>query len=306
MNTTRLDLNLLTVFSAIMETGSVSAAAVKLNLSQPAVSHALNRLRGLTGDQLFVRSGKRLAATPRALAMGVEAHNIVNAARNVLARSNFSPEDGSAHFRLGASDYASTTLVPGLVRHLRQVSVGSTLEIIQVGSAILEHLSDGKADISFWGAAPPGAAFHSMTLFDERNIGVAWRDHPLCRSRTGQQCTLDEYLSYPHAVVAFGVTAQNPVDEALDALGRARTICFTGQSFLGNLYAIRETDLVMSLPSRLLPHAKALGFSSFELPLRLEPYAYGIIWHRRTESEPALMWLRNEISMLIAQPTALC
>ena len=303
MNTMRLDLNLLTVFAAIFDTGSVSAAAAKLNLSQPAVSHALNRLRKLTGDPLFVRSGQRLSATPRAIAMGAEARDIIAAARNVLTRAEFDPATGSAHFRLGASDYANMTLVPALMRHLRQVSAGSTLEIVQVSASIREHLADGKADLSFWGVAPPGSPFHSTMLFKERLTGAARRDHPLCQPRA-ERVTLDDYLAFPHAVVALGVTAPNPVDDALGALGRARLIGFTGQSFLGSLYAIRETDLVMSLPSRLLPQAEALGFSGFELPLRLNPYPYGIIWHRRTEAEPALMWLRNEIVSLFGKAAA--
>lgn len=299
MNYSRIDLNLLPVFAAILEAGSVSMAAERLNLSQPAVSHALNRLRKLTGDPLFVRSGRKLTPTPRAAAMDKDAAEVLRSARALLTRKAFIPETSSARFRIGASDYASVTIVPDLLRRINKRSPASTVDILAVGADILLALESGKADVSFWGVAPPPPPFRSMRLFEERLIGVACDGHPLLSRLEGGMAPLKDYLHYPHAMVALGVTSANPVDSALLQIGQPRTVLFTGQSFIGNLHAMQGTDLIMSLPSRLLDLAQALGFCGFELPIAIPAYSYSMIWHSRVDADPAIMWLRQEIETLL-------
>jgi DNA-binding transcriptional LysR family regulator len=297
---TRPDLNLLTVFNAIAQTGSVSAAAELLSLSQPAVSHALNRLRTLTGDPLFVRGGGGLLATPRALEMRTQAAQTILAAQTLLMPASFDPSSDARSFKIASSDYSTMTLVPSLLRAVRQKAPHCTIELTPVVAATLTQLEAGGAHCSFWGVQTPEKPFSSIKLFEEKLTGIICKTHPLARAARQGGISLDRYLAYPHAIVALGVSSGNPVDAALQAMGLKRQIRFVGQSFAGNLTAIAGTNLIMSLPARMVPYAEAMGFVSFELPVPLAAYPFNLIWHARTDADAALCWLRSEIAAISA------
>lgn len=288
----RIDLNLLVTFDAVATTGSVSAAAIRLNLSQPAVSHALNRLRNVTGDRLFVRSGHVLVPTPLARSLQPRARALLVGAQSILTRHDFDPLRDERTFRIAASDYAAITIVPGLLQSLRQLAPNNTVELVPVSGATLGGLELGEASLTFWGAVPPAQPYDSAHLYDENFVGIVWKSHPLAGS---EAVTLVDYLANPHASVSFGTGTANPVENALHAVGQTRDIRFTGHSVSANLAAMCETDLVMALPSRLAGFAETLGFVSFKLPLEINPYPYSIVWHRRTTTDPAHEWLRNVI-----------
>lgn len=292
MNITRIDLNLLATFDAVATAGSVSGAAIQLNLSQPAVSHALNRLRRVTGDRLFVRSGHALVPTPLALSMQPQVRGILETARTMLARQDFDPNRDERNFRIAASDYAALTIVPKLLQSLRRDAPNTVFEISPVSGATMEELECGETSFTFWGAKPPKQPFEAEHLYDENFVGIIWNRHPLAQAGVS---TLEDYLAYPHASVTFGTGTENPVEKALIELGHQRIVRFTGHSVSGNLAAIRETDLVMALPSRLVGFAETLGFVKFELPFMVASFPYSIVWHRRTSTDPAHAWLRGQL-----------
>ncbi len=297
-NITRIDLNLLTIFDAVAQSGSVSAAAEQLSLSQPAVSHALNRLRRMTGDRLFLRAHGGLVPTPRALEMRDSARQIINSARTLLGPSTFEPASQARLFRIASSDYSNMTLFPALLKTLRNKAPNCTVELVQAGSLTLGQLAKGDIDCSFWAVDAPAQPYSSMLLFNERLVGIACKSHPIAKTIHQGKIALSQYLAYPHAVVALRVSTINAVDEALHSKGLSRQIRYVGQSLAGNLDALTGTDLVMSLPARLVGRAEAVGFVSFELPIPVPDYPYYLIWHLRTETDPALVWLRREIIAL--------
>jgi DNA-binding transcriptional LysR family regulator len=296
MNITRVDLNLLTIFDAVAQTRSVSAAAKQLSLSQPAVSHALNRLRRLTGDPLFIRAKGGLMPSPRALAMRDEAHEIIRSAQTLLGPATFDPASETRLFRIACSDYSNMTMLPAILKALRKKAPHCTLEMVQAGTSTLQQLVTGDINCSFWGVNAPDNPYSSVVLFKERLVGIICSSHPLAAVVQNGNITLEGYLSYPHAVVALGVSTNNPVESALQAKGLNRNIRFVGQSLMGNLDALIGTDLIMSLPARLINRANAAGFVSFELPFLVADYQYYLIWHHRTETDPASVWLRREIT----------
>ncbi len=298
---TRPDLNLLTVFNAIAQTGSVSAAADLLSLSQPAVSHALNRLRTLTGGPLFVRGGGGLLATPRALEMRSEAEQTILAAQTLLMPASFDPSSDARSFRIASSDYSSMTRMPPLLRSVRKKAPNCTIELANIGASTVRQPESGDIHRLFWGIEPPASPFTSIKLFDEKLAGIMCRTHPLAELARQGSVALDHYLAFPHAVVSYGVSSGNPVDSALKLKGLNRQVRYNGQSFSGNLNAISGTNLIMSLPFRLLPHAASMGFVSFELPVSVAPYPFSLIWHARTEADAALSWLRSEIAAVGAK-----
>jgi DNA-binding transcriptional LysR family regulator len=295
MNNTRPDLNLLVVFDAVATCRSVSEAAERLSLSQPAVSHALNRLRDRLGDRLFVRERGGFMPTPRAEAMIGPVRDILAAADRILAGKAFDPATGVRVFRIGASDYSNLALVPNLARVCRRAAPGVRLEMWPVGSETLGELERGELDASFWGATAPEPPWRSQPLFSERMIGLVGAAHPLAGRAAEGRITLDDYLAHPHINLSPKNPGRSFIDVALERLGRERRIAVGTQSFSANLDALTDSDLIAAVPERLAAIARRQGHVVFEIPLDLTPFSYLLIWHQRTDGDPGNVWLRETI-----------
>ena len=293
------DLNLLVVFDAVARFGSVSAAAQHLALSQPAVSHALNRLRKAVGDPLFTRAGRGLVATPRAAEMMPTVRGLIATAQNMASPVRFDPGTAALTFRIAASDYAAYTLVPALMRLLRAKAPGLRLNIQPANGAVTDDLALGQLDLSFWGTSPPPAPLHHSVLFHEFYQGVACRCHPIFQHN--RDVGLIDYLNYSHAVVSLKAPGANAIDLALQALGHTRRVALSSHSFAGNLAALAGSDLISSLPARLCQRLDQ-NLRRFDLPLAVPSYGYGIIWHERTQNSAPHQWLRQTIADAAALP----
>ncbi len=294
-NIARVDLNLLVVFDAVARTRSVTGAAEKLALSQPAVSHALNRLRDVVHDPLFVRGRNQLILTPRAEALVGPVREILAAVSGVLTPDSFDPATSARVFRVGASEYAMATIIPSLVRALRSQAPATVLEVLAADARSLAQLESGELDCMSWGATPPDAPFLSRELFRERFIGVLCAGHPLAIKARQGAITLDDYLAFPHVLVGFRDSRLSPVDAKLAEAGRAREIAVVTPSFASNVASLRGTDLVMSIPARLARSAAAPDLLMFDLPLDVPDYPYSLVWHPRTATDPACNWLSRMI-----------
>jgi DNA-binding transcriptional LysR family regulator len=301
MNNSRPDLNLLVIFDAVASTRSVTAAAERLALSQPAVSHALNRLRDTLGDQLFVRGKSGLLPTPRAQAMAAPVRAVLDAAGAVFAAGVFDAATSVRRFAIGASDYATMTIIPALVREFCSLAPLATLDVLPVGKAILPQLEAGEMDCTFWGAAPPPPPWQARPLYAERLTGMIARGHPLARGLPEQPVTLENYLAFPHAIVSLRNPGKNPVDTALEALGLRRNIAVVTQSFAGVMAALPGSHLIAALPAKLAPAARRQGIVTFDLPLDLSDYEYSLVWHRRADADPALAWFRGLVLRAAAE-----
>lgn len=284
------DLNLLVILDALCRFGSVSKASEALSLSQPAVSHALNRLRVMTGDPLFTRSGRGLVPTPRARAMAEEVAGIVAAAQASLRPERFDPAQDEVEVRLGLSDYAGLTLFPKVVAAVRAKAPRMRIGTVPVGQAALRQLEEGALDLCFWGTAPPEAPFRYLRLFGESFVVVLRAGHPALAGEIG----LERWLGLDHAVVSLGDPGQSPVETALAARGLARRVMLASLSFAANLAVVAASDLVATVPARLaagMPERLVVR----PLPLAVPEFDYGMIWHPRGEVSPALRWLRGVI-----------
>lgn len=297
-NLSRVDLNLLVVFDAIAATGSVTAAAARLSLSQPAVSHALGRLRRTVDDVLFIRSRDRLVPTARAATMVEPVRAILDAINVILNEDAFSPLEDQRTFRMAASDYTVLTLLPGLMSALRRVAPRMALDITPVGPETLRDLESGALDFTFWGLSPPKSPFEAKFLFYDRFVGFLSRRHPLATVASDGRLDVEDYLSYPHAVAQFRASDTSPIDAALAAKGRVRAIALASPSFMSNISSVAGTDLITTLPGRLAPLALAHDLVPFELPVALAQFPYHLIWHKRSDADPACVWLREIIAGL--------
>lgn len=294
-NIKRIDLNLLVVFDAIARGRSVTAAASQLSLSQPAVSHALKRLRDLVGDPLFVRSRTGLVATPRAAAMTHPVRQLIEGAQEVLISQEFDPATTTQTYRVGASDYSMLTVVPKLVELLRSRAPGSKLEVRGLNERTLPELDSGEIDIAFWGDTVPDSPFIGRTLFRETFIGLICASHPLVKKARQRKIRITDYLAFPHMRVSFGSPGPSPVDAALAKRGLQRTIAVVTPNFASNVAALPGSDLILSIPRRLLSQADVQRVVTFALPLSVPAYRYSVLWHKRTEADQSLRWFRESI-----------
>jgi DNA-binding transcriptional LysR family regulator len=289
-NLSRADLNLLVVFDAVARTRSVTAAAERLALSQPAVSHALKRLRALMRDPLFVRGRDGLVLTPRAQSSAAEIEAILAAVGRVLATKRFDPASTTRTFRLATSDYAMMTMIPGIVGRIR-----SKAPLANIDADLLPRMERGEIDAAFVGATHPVGPFVSHELFREHFVGLVCERHPLAIKAGQGRLKLKDYLAYPHVAVTFRTARQSPIDMKLAELGKTRRVVMITPNFAANIASLKGTDLIMSLPSRLASLARLQGLILFKLPLAVPDYPYLMSWHRRMEDDPAMAWLREQV-----------
>jgi DNA-binding transcriptional LysR family regulator len=181
---------------------------------------------------------------------------------------------------------------------LRGQAVGITLNSRPMGESSQAQLAAGELDVAFWAACSPPPSFLSQELFRERFIGLISARHVLAIRAGKGKLTLEDYLRYPHVMVTFRDPGKSPIDAGLAKLGRARRIAVFTPNFASNVASVRGTDLIMSLPSRLANSADQSDLVALKLPLDIPDYAYSIIWHRRSDSDPAMIWLRDLVVSL--------
>lgn len=291
----RVDLNLLVVLDAIAQTGSVTLCAERLSLSQPAVSHALKRLRDLTNDPLFVRGRSGLLPTPRAEALLPAVRSALGTVASALAEPSFDPATTDRRFRIAASDYSMMTVLPAVVAQIRTLASGATVEVRHGGPEALTAMERGELDIAFWGDETPGGPFQNKELFRERYVGLVCARHPLADKVRREKLTVDDYAAWPHVIATLRDARLSPVDKALKVLGVSRKFGMISPNFLANMASLPGTDLIMSVPSRLVRVADQEALTVFPLPFDLPDYPYSIVWHSRALADPAHQWLRDAV-----------
>jgi DNA-binding transcriptional LysR family regulator len=285
-----LDLNLLRALDALLEARNVTRAAEKLGLTQPAMSHALARLRGHLGDPLFVRVPGGVKPTPRAAALAVplrQALAIIE--RAVSSPGAFNPANASRSFTITTDDYLERILLPPLLKNLWKVAPGVDLRIMQAGPRMADELVEGQVDmvISVAGAIGPLASIYTQSLFTERFLCAMRKGHPLAKKKL----TLEQYVSYPHTLVAPGGRPSSVVDRALGKLGRSRRVAITVPHFLAAPAIIASSDAILTMGERL---AKAVSkdLHLTEAPLALPGFTVAMFWHERHQADQAHQWFR--------------
>jgi DNA-binding transcriptional LysR family regulator len=292
----RSDVGLLFVFVAIAETGSVSAAAGRLSLSQSAVSHALKRLRDITGDMLFEQIGRRMMPTIVAADMLADARSIIQGADALLRRQVFDPAVTPPNLVLGVTDYALSAFGGSIIRRLIAINPSARISLMPVGPQTLDDLLALRIDFAFWGdigdprIAPPILA---TELFRETYIGVMCRSHPLAEVARQDRIGLEDWLGWPHVRFTSATPGVSGIDKVLAMEGLKRNIALISPSHRMNLDLIRGTTMLLSLPPRLAGMVDTKELLTFPLPLKVQPYPYFLVSHQRSNRNPALMFLRD-------------
>ncbi|MCW3479217.1 LysR substrate-binding domain-containing protein [Neisseriaceae bacterium JH1-16] len=290
-NLRRIDLNLLVILEALLAERHISRAAERLHMSQPAVSHALGRLRQLFDDPLLVRGAQGMAPTARALELNRPLAEALRQVHAVLGPTAFDPATAERTFRLGMSDYGAAAVLPALIKMLRREAPGVVLRVSQHSrEAMAAQVADGELDLALGVFPQLPDGLRTETLFEEQ-FACALDAATLA---DGQHWDLETYLARPHALVAVRPDSVDEIDRALAACGARRHIALTLPHWSVAPALIAGTDLVLTAARRCLSHAPSLAI--LPVPFALAPFAFTQIWHARADSDPGHAWLRARLA----------
>ncbi|MGD8430170.1 MAG: LysR family transcriptional regulator [Ectothiorhodospiraceae bacterium] len=290
-----VDLNLLAAFEAILTERSITRAADRLGMSQPALSHALNRMRKLLNDPLFVRGARGMAPTPRARQLAVPIREALTLIRNTLSEQwLFDYANAERTFRLAMSDYGDSVVLPALLAHLQQVAPSVRIEVEPtIPGALAGALRAGDLDLAIGSLDFLERDFRSEPLLRERFVCVVRPDHPQVRGALTPRL----FASLPHVEVTHSRRIGPPLDELLSAEGLQRTIAAAVPSFLSVPVIVAATDLIGILPWRVAQSfGTVLGLRLLDPPLPLGEAHVGQFWHTGADSDPAHQWLRRSVA----------
>lgn len=305
MNVNRVDLNLLVYLDALLRERNVTQAANQLNLSQPAMSNGLRRLRQLFDDPLLVRTSDGMTPTERALELEPVVREVLTTIdRAVQPRTEFEPEEAQRVFRIMASDYAEATLFPAVLAKLRTQAPGLTLDIMTPSDVSFLDVERGKVDMVINRFDSMPQSFHQIHLWDDSFSCILNVDHPML-----EDFTLENYLSADHVWVSktgMGVgVGVNPddvqrlgwVDVALNKLGKKRQIRVFTRHYQAAMTLAEQNDLIVTLPTRaaLLKRDNPRVVLR-DPPLAIPPLELKMAWSPLLQHNPANRWLRKLIA----------
>jgi DNA-binding transcriptional LysR family regulator len=289
-----VDLNLLVVLERLLETGSVTAAAERLGLSQPAVSRALGRLREAFGDALFVRTPGGLRPTPRAEELRAELGGVLGRIDALLAGPGaFDPAGATRTFDVATSDYGESVLLPRLLPELAARAPGVSVRVLPVGRPWEAALAHGEWDVLWAPRRKAGAGIVWTHLFDERFAFVVRRGHPAAR----RPLTLARFAEIPQIAIAPEGRGRNPLDDRLARLGARRRAVAQVPSFLAVPPLVAGSDLGVTLPRRIVDLlAPRWDLAVLDLPFDMPAFDVSQAWHERFRHDPAHAWFRQLVA----------
>ena len=295
----RVDLNLLVVFDAIYRTNNLSEAGKAVGLSQPAMSHALSRLRALLKDPLFVRLPRGLRPTPYADAIASKVTDGLSTIRGVLTQPGFDAATSSRVFRVAMTDIGERVVLPPLCAWLQKHAPGVGIETCQPPAReVPDALAAGEIDLAVGVLPGLGKGIREHTFAHIEYVCMVRAGHPLIRGTL----TLERFRAASHIVVTSGASTATghalAIERAL-RLAKAR-ITVRNAHYLALPAIILRTDLVATLPRGIaLLMQENVKVKVFEPPVALPKAQARVYWHERYHREPGNQWLRG---YLIAQP----
>jgi DNA-binding transcriptional LysR family regulator len=299
----QLDLNLLRVFDALLQEGSVTAAAERLHLSIPATSRALGRLRRAMGDPILVRAGRGMAPTPFALRTAPRVRSLLDEASALIsADREVTVAELERTFTIRINDGVAATLATAAVEATAAVAPGVSLRFVAEGDESVEALRDGSVDLDIGAGDPTAPDIRTALLYRERLVGIVHADHPLGRHR---RPTLPQLCRHPHVSASRRGRARGPLDDALDAAGLKRHVAAVVPTFAVAALLVASSRYIGLVPQRLAEqYGHTLGIRRFLIPAALPGIDVRMLWHARLDADPAQRWLRDTIRHALEQSAA--
>ncbi len=298
-----IDLNLLVYLDVLLREKNVTRSAMKLGITQPAMSNVLKRLRVLLDDPLLVKTSEGMTATERAIALQPLVRAAVEAAERVVEdHSDFNPKTDNRIFRVMASDYAESTLIPKALSYLRENAPNITLDVLTPSDVSFSDIEQGRVDMAINRFEELPGSFHQKTLWKDSFSCIVNKNHPILKA----EFVLDTYLDAQHIWVSktgYGIgVGIDPsdiqrlgwVDLALDRIGKKRNIRLFTRHYRVATYIAQQQDLIATLPSRIAqlqtdnPNVTVLK-PPFDIPLLEMKMAWSPLLHNNSGHR----WIRK-------------
>ena len=298
----RVDLNLLVILDALLTEQHVTRAAERVHLSQPAVSHALARLRDLLDDPLLVRQGGSLVPTARALELATPLAEALAQVQALLAPNRFDPASAKRRFRVAMSDYSAAIFLPDLVRTLRREAPGTDLQIVQASrEGMVDGVLNGDLDLA-------AGVFPDMPV--ELRTTPLFEEHYTClvdRSSLPVDGALDlaAYLSRPHVLLEMRGSGTPEIERALSAIRERRHVAISLPHWGVAPQLIQGTDLILTVSSRGLLSIDHPALVTVPPPFHIPSFAVELAWHARRGGDSGLQWLIGQVQGVLYNTSSL-
>ncbi|MCG2671337.1 LysR family transcriptional regulator [Bradyrhizobium sp. GCM10023182] len=297
-----LDGHALELFLAVLEEGSVTAAATRLGLTQSAVSHGLNKLRRIVGDPLFAKSGRGIVATAHAQALATKARTLIDEMRSFAGGVTFEPASAQLSLTIAANDFQRDLLLPGFFGHVAAQVKSLNLRVIPSQSPSPAMLRENRCDLMITPLPPSGVDIVQKRLLS---------DHYVCyydATTRAAPASRDGYLAARHITVVYTDNERLDFDRRLAANGFHRDIAISVPSFSGVPAFLRGSQMLASMPS-LLASGVMGGFAHTRIPLAsrtrtLAELPMFMVWHQRYQKDPAHRWIRTQLEFMAATVSA--
>jgi DNA-binding transcriptional LysR family regulator len=298
MNVQDIDLNLLRAFDAVRQERSVTGAAARLRLTQPAVSNALARLRALFNDPLFVRTPAGMDATPFARELGEPVRQALALLDSALSHGpGFDAATSTRAFRFYMSDLGQIEFLPPLIERVQRIASGVRLEAAPIDVEEIEGaLAAGALDLAVGFLPGLGPPVRRKPLFRDPYVCLMRKDHPAF----GKTLTKRKFLEASHVLVSYR-GGHRVIEEALERAGLARRIALRVPHFTVVPMVLQRTDLILILPERVARvYARQGPLRYLPPPVSIPPADVGVHWHERFDADPGNRWLREQIAELFS------
>ncbi len=285
-----LDLNLIIALDVLLEERSVSAAAARMNLTQPALSAALSRLRRYFDDDLLLAVGRRMIPTPLAEELRPLTKQLMrDAAAFINMSSNFDPATSKRRFAIGTSDYILTVLIAPMLAHLEDIAPGVQLDVFPTGPEIHERLDRGDIDLVIGPEPFLAPSAPSELLFEEQHVVIGWDGNPAMH----QTIDIDRFFELGHVAVRIGMERELSFAERhLEAYGGRRRIEVTTTAFSSTPRLVVGTSRIAVLQERLAAtFLPALPLILQPLPIEMPPLKELVQFHPTRRTDAGLRWL---------------
>ncbi len=292
-----LDGHLLQLLLAVIEEGSLTRAAQRLGVTQPAVSHSLDKLRGIVGDPLFVKAGRGIVPTAHAHVLAARARVMLDELRSFSHAAGFDPATLATTVTIAANDLQRDLLLPMLLRYVRTQAPGFALRVVPSGAPSAGMLRDELCQLVITPRPPEGSDILQKRLFEDRYrifYDATQRDAPR---------SAEAYLAAEHVTVLYEPQRRLDIDEVLAARGLQRRFVAQVPGFAGVGPFLRGSTSIATLPSLLRAHLLR-GFDIAPVPVDCPPMPMYMVWHRRHHVDPVHRWLRQQLEMVVAPSLA--
>lgn len=300
MNLQTVDLNLLVVFEALMEERGVTRAANRVGLSQPAMSNALARLRRTFDDPLFVRTPEGMSPTPAAQSMIGPVRSALAQLRDIFEeKPAFAPSASERLFHLLTNDYVELTLLPPLVKAIREQAGGVSLRVQRSPSVFEPPSANSLAEsfdlaIGFFpDALTLDARVRSELLWEDKNVCIARARHPKIRGKI----SLRQYAEAEHVAVFYKKQGLGVIDTLLAQRALSRRTAVVVPHFTTVPFIVSASDFIATVPERLAQRfSKQLKLQLLRAPIEIPPLRLTLLWHERFHADPWRRWMRELIA----------